>query len=75
MPSILDVAIGTIFVFLLFSIVVTALNELVLTAFDKRADFLRLGLGELLRACPANVARVRKSVKWEDGTRLSDRPE
>ena len=48
MPSILDVAIGTIFVFLLFSIVVTALNELVLTAFDKRADFLRLGLGELL---------------------------
>ncbi len=27
------------------------------------------------RACPANVARVRKSVKWEDGTRLSDRPE
>ena len=29
----------------------------------------------LLRACPANVARVRKSVKWEDGTRLSDRPE
>ena len=48
MPAILDVAIGTIFVFLLFSIVVTALNELVLTAFDKRADFLRLGLGELL---------------------------
>ena len=48
MPAILDVAIGTIFVFLLFSIVVTALNEVVLTFFDKRADFLRLGLGELL---------------------------
>jgi hypothetical protein len=48
MPAILDVAIGTFFVFMLFSIVVTALNELVLTFFDKRADFLRLGLGELL---------------------------
>lgn len=48
MPPILDAAIGTFFVFMLFSIAVTALNEVVLTFFDKRADFLRLGLGELL---------------------------
>lgn len=48
MPPILDAAIGTFFVFMLFSIAVTALNEVVLSFFDKRADFLRLGLGELL---------------------------
>ena len=40
---------------------------------DSKMKFLELGLA--IRACPANVARVRKSVKWEDGTRLSDRPE
>jgi hypothetical protein len=72
MPAILDVAIGTIFVFLLFSIVVTALNELVLTAFDKRADFLRLGLGELLSDPQhGNItgyrdkARKLLATKWE----------
>lgn len=48
MPPILDAAIGTFFVFMLFSIAVTALNEVVLSFLDKRADFLRLGLGELL---------------------------
>lgn len=48
MPPILDVAIGTVFVFLLFSLVVTALNEIILSAFDQRAAFLKEGLAELL---------------------------
>jgi hypothetical protein len=50
MPLILDVAIGTIFVFLLFSLVVTALNEIILSALDLRAAFLKEGLQELLGA-------------------------
>ncbi len=48
MPPILDVAIGTVFVFLLFSLVVSALNEVILSYFDQRAKFLRMGLKELL---------------------------
>ena len=47
MPPVLDVAIGTIFVFLLFSLVLSALNEVVLSFFDQRAKFLnkwRFGL-------------------------------
>jgi hypothetical protein len=48
MPPILDVAIGTVFVFLLFSLVVSALNELILSKLDQRAKFLRMGLQELL---------------------------
>lgn len=49
MPAILDVVIGTIFVFLLFSLVVTAANEIWLSFLDKRAEFLKEGLQELLR--------------------------
>ncbi|WP_395746661.1 hypothetical protein [Prosthecobacter sp.] len=66
MPPILDVAIGTFFVFMLFSIVVTALNELVLTFFDKRADFLRLGLGELLSDPQKDVVNgyLSKALKY-----------
>jgi hypothetical protein len=45
----LEVAIAVIFVFLLFSLVVSALNELWLSRFHKRADFLAEGLGELLQ--------------------------
>ena len=48
MPPILDVAIGTVFVFLLFSLVVSALNEVILSYLDQRAKFLRMGLQELL---------------------------
>lgn len=48
MPAILDVAIGTIFIFLLFSLVVSALNEYILSLTDQRAKFLRLGLVEML---------------------------
>lgn len=45
----LEVAIAVIFIFLLFSLVVSALNEIWLSRFDKRADFLAEGLGELLQ--------------------------
>jgi hypothetical protein len=48
MPPILDVAIGTIFVFLLFSLVLSALSEVILSFFDQRAKFLQMGLKELL---------------------------
>lgn len=47
MPQLLDVAIGTIFVFLLFSLIVSALNEYVLSLFDQRAKFLRMGLAKM----------------------------
>ena len=49
MPPILDVAIGAVFVFLLFSLVVSALNEAILSAFDSRAAFLKEGLREIFR--------------------------
>ncbi len=66
MPPILDAAIGTFFVFMLFSIAVTALNEVVLSFFDKRADFLRLGLGELLSDPQAHCMEsfVKKLAKY-----------
>jgi hypothetical protein len=48
MPAILDVAIGTVFIFLLFSLVVSALNEYLLSLTDQRAKFLRMGLLELI---------------------------
>lgn len=49
MPPILDVAIGVVFVFLLFSLVVSALNEVILSYLDKRAQFLKEGIAELFR--------------------------
>ena len=42
MPAVLDVAIGTVFVILLFSLVVSALNEFLLSKFDQRAKFLHI---------------------------------
>jgi hypothetical protein len=48
MLLILDVAIGLSFVFLLFSLFTTALNEIVLSMFDQRAEFLRTGLKQIL---------------------------
>lgn len=48
MLPILDVVIGLAFIFLLFSLAVSALNELILSALDKRSDFLAQALGELL---------------------------
>ncbi|MGC3988366.1 MAG: hypothetical protein QM796_01530 [Chthoniobacteraceae bacterium] len=49
MPAILDVLIGLSFVFLLFSLVVTAANEIWLSFLDRRAHFLQEGLHELLQ--------------------------
>ena len=49
MPPILDVAIGLVFVFLLFSLAVTSLNEVILSALDKRALYLKEGLREMFR--------------------------
>lgn len=49
MPAILNVLIGVVFVFLLFSLLVSALNEIILSTLDKRADFLKEGLRELLQ--------------------------
>lgn len=47
--AILDVAIALLFVFVLFSLIVSALNEIWLSFMDKRADFLVEGLAELLQ--------------------------
>ena len=51
MPPILDLAIGLLFVYLLFSLVVTAARELCValtsSAWDKRAELLKKGIGEL----------------------------
>jgi hypothetical protein len=49
MTSILNVVIGLVLVFLLFSLAVSALNELWLSWLDKRADFLEEALRELLQ--------------------------
>ena len=48
MMQILDTAIGLAFVYLLFSMLLTALNELILAKWDKRAAFLKEGLIQLL---------------------------
>jgi hypothetical protein len=62
MPPILDVAIGTVFIFLLFSLVVTALNEVILSKFDQRAKFLHMGLQELFgEASDANKRAWRQN--------------
>jgi hypothetical protein len=48
MMTVLNLAIGLTFVYLVVSLVVSAFNELLLTSLDKRADFLKEGLQELL---------------------------
>ena len=50
MTTALDLLIGLTFVFLLFSLVVTASSELILAKLDKRAKFLQEGLHELLQS-------------------------
>jgi hypothetical protein len=55
MPPILDVAIGLVFVFLIFSLVISALNELVMSFFHQRSAFLAEALAELL-ADPRQVS-------------------
>lgn len=49
MLSILNVAIGIAFIYLLLSLLVSALNEIVLSFLDKRAEFLKEALGQLLQ--------------------------
>lgn len=48
MTFILNLAIGIIFVFLVFSLVVSAANELVLSLWKRREQLLKEGIGELL---------------------------
>jgi hypothetical protein len=57
MLTVLNLAIGITFVYLLFSFVVSALNEFWLTYLDKRADFLKQGLQQLLQD-PEKVKQV-----------------
>lgn len=73
MPAILDVAIGTVFIFLLFSLVVSALNEFLLSKFDQRAKFLHMGLQELFgETSEAKNIGWRKSWRaWLSGGLLS----
>ena len=49
MLTVLNLAIGIAFIYLLFSLVVSALNEFWLSYLDKRADFLKQGLQQLLQ--------------------------
>ncbi len=49
MLTVLNLAIGITFIYLLFSFVVSALNEFWLTYLDKRADFLKQGLEQLFQ--------------------------
>lgn len=58
----LDVAIGMTFVFLLLSLVCTAINELLEAAIKFRAKDLEKGLGELI-AHPEAVAETLKAAK------------
>jgi len=57
MLTVLNLAIGITFIYLLFSFVVSALNEFWLTYLDKRADFLKQGLEQLLQD-PDKVKQV-----------------
>src|SRR5947208_7254646 len=49
MLTVLNLATGITFIYLLFSLVVSALNEFWLSYLDKRADFLKQGLEQLLQ--------------------------
>ena len=57
MLQILSLAVGLSFVFLLFSLVVSAANELLMSVWDQRARFLREGLTQLLGNDQATVHR------------------
>jgi len=48
MWAVLDIAIGLVTVFLIFSIVVSGINEWVAQRFARRGEFLRLGLQRLI---------------------------
>ena len=67
MPPILDVTIGLLFVYLLFSLIVTAARELCAaftsSSWDKRAELLKEGIGELL--CDDNGKNAKKNLSEE----------
>jgi hypothetical protein len=65
MLPVLDVAIGIVFVFLLFSLVVTALNEVILSKLDLRARFLKEGLSELLQSS-GKTAEGQLTIRLQD---------
>lgn len=65
MLPVLDVVIGIVFVFLLFSLVVTALNEVVLSKLDLRARFLKEGLSELLQS-NSKTAEGKVAIRVQD---------
>ena len=65
MLPVLDVVIGIVFVFLLFSLVVTALNEVVLSKLDLRARFLKEGLSELLQS-NSKTAEGKLAIRVQD---------
>ena len=49
MLSAIQVAIGTSFVFLLVSVIVSSANEIIQALFATRANQLKAGIGELLQ--------------------------
>ncbi len=57
MLTVLNLAIGLTFIYLVFSLVVSTLNEFWLSYLDKRADFLKEGLQQLLQD-PQKVEQV-----------------
>jgi len=57
MSGLLDLSIGLLVVFLLFSVVVSGINEWVAQAFGRRGDYLRLGMERLIND-PAVFHRV-----------------
>ena len=66
MPPILDVSIGTCFVFLLFSLVVSTSTEFILSLLNGRAEFLQMALNGLLGGHePDNSGEPKNGcLKW-----------
>lgn len=64
--SALDVAIGLVFLYLLLSLLCTAINEVLEAAVQRRGEYLRYGIAELLGVAPsANAGTwVYQFVSW-----------
>lgn len=60
--QVIQVAIGISFVYLLFSILATAFNELVAGLFGLRGGTLRRGIAQLLSDDPAIAAQLQKAI-------------
>lgn len=71
MLTIINLAIGIAFIYLLFSLVVTAFNEIWLSFLDKRAAFLQEGLTQLLQD-NAKVTEFLKHGLIDSLSRKSD---